>query len=508
MQRMNNVYLYLALWGCLLLVCAGCQNEMEEWDVQAQHVTVEMCVAQGKMDVRATPTDAEAAISSLRVFAFSGDKCVGHIRREATQAGTPFYMDLQLPAAGIHNVDFYVVANEGDMINENEAVALSETMTKADLQAVKFAALTQSGRLPMYCVQTEAINVEAVNPAYNLEDGHVGHAVLTQKVAFDLRRPMAKLSVYAAKVSGATANPQIHQVELLSPGTRLYNYLFPQTDDVLNAIGSRSNNYPLQSSVVTVSRELATGARPTDIAASYDVVCQGQYCWETAVGASAWNVPSMKMGAPVLHVEYALAAGESLRHAYINLPKIQRNHHMKVCILINSEGEVVVNYEVADWDDFPLPNYHFEYPTHSYLRESVPATAAEANALPSAPAVMRDAAPFVGYFQMTKPLTDAWTPTLLGLNASRCDIVVYDDVAGTEVTTRPIPASDKWYRIEVYPRSGMTAGDEVALAISYTATGLSESEFLLINGSNNSYYWPYTGSSQQDANYVVITMVN
>ena len=78
-----------------------------------------------------------------------------------------------------------------------------------------------------------------------------------------------------------------------------------------------------------------------------------------------------------------------------------------------------------------------------------------------------------------------------------------------EVTTFPIAASDKWYRIEVWPLTGkMETGEEVMLGISYTASGLTESEFLLINGSNLEYYWPYNGTSKQDAEYVIITMKN
>ena len=31
-------------------------------------------------------------------------------------------------------------------------------------------------------------------------------------------------------------------------------------------------------------------------------------------------------------------------------------------------------------------------------------------------------------------------------------------------------------------------------------------EFLLINGSQNNWYWPYEGASEQDANKVIITV--
>ena len=53
-----------------------------------------------------------------------------------------------------------------------------------------------------------------------------------------------------------------------------------------------------------------------------------------------------------------------------------------------------------------------------------------------------------------------------------------------------------------------SAGDEVNLAISYRAAGFEKNEFMMINGTDQSFYWPYAGTSQQDTDYVIITMVN
>jgi hypothetical protein len=112
---------------------------------------------------------------------------------------------------------------------------------------------------------------------------------------------------------------------------------------------------------------------------------------------------------------------------------------------------------------------------------------------------------------MSYPENDSWTPTLLGLNASDCTVRVYDYTGQIEVYRDewPIAASDDWYRIEVTPNEGhMSAGDEVNLAISYRAAGFEKNEFMMINGTDQSFYWPYAGTSQQDTDYVIITMVN
>ncbi len=502
---MNNIYKYVSLLIFAAVFCVGCQQEAEEWmpSTGRKSVMMELSVSAAEL-TRATPTDGEKTINSLRVYAFLGDKQTGYIYREATATGTPFYMDLELPESGLHNIDFYLVANEEEMVN---ATALTENMTKSQFKEIKFESLKTSDMLPMYTDTTITIDVDKVKNTANVVEGHEGHFVLTQTVAFELTRPIAKLSVYAAKVAGAESDPLVSRVELLSGGTRLYNYLYPQDETTLASISSRANNRVMLATTMIVDKEITKGTAEAGNPNNYNEVVTGQYLAEVPYGAMAWNTPSGYDNAAVLHVEYAAGAGQQVRNAYIYLPKIQRNHHIKVCILINAEGQIIVNYTVAPWDDHVMPDYRFEYPTHSYLRESVPATDEEITTKPSAPATMTETQPFVGYFQMTKPSTDAWTPTLLGLNASNGDIWVYDDT-NTLITIFPIPTSDKWYRIEVEPKSGMPIGGEVNLAISYTATSLTYSEFLLINGSNNDYYWPYSGTSEQNAEYVTITMEN
>ena len=511
MQTMNNIYKYLTFLAATAFICVGCQKESEEWmPTGKKNVMIELSVEAAEL-TRATPTDMEKAIHSLRIYAFLESKQAGYIYRAATTPGTPFYMDLELPENGVHNVDFYVIANDTELANENSVVLLGENMTTAQLESIRFTGLITGQSLPMYAKKTAAINVDAVNNVLNVAAGHENHFVLTQTLAFSLERPIAKLSVYAAKITGAQSNPQISKVELLSGGTRQYNYLFPQNEEVLGVISSRANNRTLLNSVVAVDKEIDKESGEANDPANYSDVVVGQYLSEVSFGAINWDVPSGNDKAAALRVEYALGEGQEIKNAFIYLPKVQRNHHIKVCILINAEGQLVVNYDVADWDDHTMPDYKFEYPSHSYLRESIPTIGTENN-VPSASATMKENVPFKGYFQMTQPAVDKWTPTLLGLNASNCEIRVFEADTNIEISAMdfPVSASDKWYRIEVWPLDGgkMPVGEEVRLAISYTATGLTESEFLLINGSNQEFYWPYTGASVQDADYVIITMVN
>ena len=509
MQSMKVIFRYMFLMAIVAVVCSSCQKEIDEWNIDTQQtVTIELSVATAEL-TRAIPTDAEMNINSLRIYAFNGNKQAGYIYRGVTDVGTPFYMDLELPENGEYDVTFYLIANEGQMDYQNGAVALAEKMTIAQLEAITFTGLKSADALPMYCKTTEKINVDSYLQEPNHSQDHNGHYMLTQKIQFDLYRPLAKLSVYAAKVQEATTNPLISKIDYLVGGTRQYNYLFEQSDDVLNAIPTRANNRNLLSSNVSVTNGISSGSEEAKDPANYTEIAVGTYVAEVANGATAWDTPSDHDNAAVLRIEYAAGQGEQIRNAYVYLPALQRNHHVKVCILINAEGQLIINYEVADWEDNEMQDYSFDYPTHSYLRESIPTGIAGDAASPSVAAKMTETIPFTGYFQMTLPANDAWTPTLLGLKGADCDIHVYEANTSIEVTQFPIPASDKWYRIEVWPSGNkMAVGDETMLAISYTASGLTESEFLLINGSKDSYYWPYAGSSPQDPNYVIITMGN
>ena len=510
MHKVNNILLNIVLGFIVAMTAVGCQLEKDGPSADRQSVMIELSVSAPEM-TKATPTDMEQVINSLHVYAFYGERLAGYASRQATVLGEPFYMDLELPESGTHAVKFYLVANEAEMSYENKNITLTENMTVAQLEGIRFSAMTTGKSLPMYCIQTENVNVDAVSDAANDEVGHEGHFILNQKVKFDLTRPLAKVSVYAAKMTGASTDPQILGIKLLASGTRTYNYLFPQTDDVLNAVPSRNNDEVFLAYAVAVTSEITKGTAAMDDPDNYTPVVENKYLYEVTCGSDIWNVSSGNENEAVLHLEYNLGVGQPLKNAYIYLPEVERNKHIKVCIFINAEGQIIINYVVADWEDNEMPEISFDYPTHSYLRERVPLDGDDASAVPSKPAQMSETLPFVGFFQMSYPENDSWTPTLLGLNASDCTVRVYDYTGQVEVYRDewPIAASDDWYRIEVTPNEGhMSAGDEVNLAISYRAAGFEKNEFMMINGTDQSFYWPYAGTSQQDTDYVIITMVN
>ena len=102
----------------------GCQKDSENLPIaQERSVTVELSISTEEVS-RATPTEMESAINSLRIYAFYNGKKAGYTYREATTAGAPLYMDLQLPESGVHNVDFYLIAK----INKTHTVSYIKSM--------------------------------------------------------------------------------------------------------------------------------------------------------------------------------------------------------------------------------------------------------------------------------------------------------------------------------------------------------------------------------------------
>ena len=506
MQKTNNIIIKAALAVFAAILATGCIFEQMAMPEDLQSVLILLNVSDQSMQTKATPTEAESKINSLHIYAFCDGRPAGYMLRQETEQNTPFLMDLQLPdvdpeSTNIHDVEFYLIANAASILYENNPISLSENTTKAELEALKFTGIVQSSSLPLYCKKTEKLDVASYKE--NTGEGHKGHMILAQTAEFEMTRSFAKVSVYGAKPAGVNTSPRILSVEMLAQGTRQYSYIFEQTDEVLNAVPSRANNLTLLSSPVSIGELKGSAADP----ASYtEVMTTPAYISEVAVGSDHWNVDSGYANAVVLKIDYVLNEGGETKTANVYMPEIERNHHYKVTCLFseNAEGQIIINLSVADWNKVEV-NYTFDYPTHSYLRQSVPTTQQEVAAKPSAEAVMSDTQPFVGYFQMTAPESDKWKPTLIGPHANAADVLVYKFNDDTPVASWPIQAGEDWYEIKVVPNNNFEVGEKVNLAITYEATsGFTTSEFLLINGSTGEYYWP----GSEDANFVTITMIN
>lgn len=497
MQKTINIILKVVLAAFLAVLATGCITDRFDTSNGLQSVMLQVNISAGEM-TKAEPTDAESAINSVRIFAYRTDGTqAGHFYSAAV-SDEPIIMDLILPEKGKHNVKFYVFANEASM-NFMDDFAFAEEMTQSQLSAARFHNMNPSYGFPMYCEQTAEIDVDNVSSVANDAEGHEGHFYLVQQVNFGLSRPMAKLSVYAAIAEGgAPGSISINQIGFQVNGTRNHNYLLPQSAEVLASVPVRTNGRDMISQPAGIIKTIdKTDAAAVGNPANYDLVVADQYLGEVEVGDNDWSTKESDRQA-VLHVQYTVGSGGEILNGYVYLPTIVRNRHYKVCILINSEGNIIINYYVANWDDADMTELWFDYPSHSYLR-----VAPNDTDHPADPASMSVSQPFTGYFKMTHPAEETWTPVLLN-NATECDVKVYKVGEETTPLTYPIKAdSENWYKITITPSAGLAAGTEVEMAITYSPLGsMDKYEYLMINGSQSSPYWPYAGTS--DPNKVII----
>ena len=497
MQKMFNIILRAVLSFFTVVVAAACITEKFDTSTGLQSVMLQVNIEAGEM-TKSDPTATESVINSVRIYAFRTDGAqVGHFYR-ATASDAPIVMDLTLPVKGVHDVEFHVFVNEASM-DFMDGFTFTEKMTKAQLSTAKMHNVVPTEGFPMYCVQKESVNVENLSQSVNSSFDHENHYYLAQQVTFKLIRPIAKVSVYAAIVKGGAAGSvSVNRVEFVKNGTRAYNYLLPQSDDILAGVPLRTGSFEFLPNPVSLVKAIdktdETAVKNPD---NYNLLARDQYLAETETGGNNWQTMVSDRQA-LLHVEYTLGTDGIIQHGYVYLPKIVRNHHYKVCILINSEGGLIINYTVADWDDADMTELWFDYPMHSYLR-----VAPNETDEPAAPASMSTIQPFVGYFKMSYPIEETWTPVLLN-HATESELKVYKVGSETSPLSYPVKADpDNWYKIVVTPSASLEAGEEVELAITYSPQGsMDKYEYLMINGSQNNYHWPYAGTS--DPNKVII----
>lgn len=473
-----------ALMGCV------------EKDVMPERlVTLQVSLDTDKA-TKAEASDAQNEIHSVRIYAYRTDtgSQVGHYYR-GNASTEPIYMDIALPEKGQYEVEFFVFVNETSVILSS-GVAFDEKMTREQLKQIHFNSLHHFEASPLYGIHKEMINVDNVSSDPNTMSGHEGHYILTQKVTLSLYHSLSKLSVYAAMAEGVS-KVSVHYVGVLKGGLRQHVYYLPADESALMATPSRAVGRDLMTTEKALTKNASSGSPDTD---DYDMLVCDHYISETEVGSDALDVKADDRQVTI-HVQYSVGEGGELRNGYIYMPKIRKSTHYNICLLITSEGRIILSYTVAPWDEADMTEIWFDYPTHSFLEDDTE------DDRPASPAQMSMDNPFVCYFKMTYPANETWRPTVLGENSGRVTVNVYRDMVKV---IPPVAAdADNWYRIEVVPDADLEVGKEVELAVTYSPDFSTDDryEFLLVNGSQNNWYWPYNGASQQDANKVIVTVV-
>ena len=301
-----------------------------------------------KADVFEDPADEEKVVNSLRVYAFTNGHLAGY-HQQMSDVEERFLMDLTITGVSEETyeqeVEFVIIANEKAMSMEEDMPQLGKSVTREDLDKLRFIAMNTSHGLPMYHCGSVKVKVNQTRPMSDLDQavdisGHEDHELLSQEFAFELERPVAKLTFSMARRSEKIPEIQVKSLEMLARGTRHYNYLLPPGREVLEGLGPRLNDRPIldANAAVIVDRLADVG---------FQEVAQA-YLSEVVFGSQEWNIPN-EDNSVVLHLEYSLGEGTEIRHAYIYMPEIKRNNWYKVNCIVSGEGQIIIRYSVRDW---------------------------------------------------------------------------------------------------------------------------------------------------------------
>ena len=516
-------YLLLAAFGaaCCAGAMSGCGKEEGASPDPAGKRSVSVLLNVGSRDVDATdgtPAAEEEALHSLRVYAFIGDERVGHYYSDGDfGASAVFLMDMALKSTDVQTVDFYVVANEAAMITPRGNEKLTETTTRRQLEEFSFTELDTTQGLPMYCQTQVEINVSEDSPNPPADPDHAGHTQLAQTVDIQLKRPFAKLGVFAAKRPGETAELRITGLRMRKEGTRMRNYLMEQDRATLEQVGAKDVPFELDPVEAPVG-ELRVPSGTTEEAARRDaanytpVLGTPFYPFENPwQNGGSWDIPGDTQG-NVLEIDYTFG-GES-RTGVVYLPATERNSYYTVCCLMNNSGKFTVEYLVADWGEGDVwDDLVFDYPSYTNpllpspdagtpIPQTMPTIYYNPDYDPSDDDTFDEASPAAAgsysfFFQLTAPSGQEWTATLADVSASDYSVAVYD-LGGRKVESPA--ASDDFYRIVVRALNDDPeyVGNCIRLGITYTPTWESSGgNYLLINGEQGETEWHSDSGNEQ-----------
>ena len=536
MHRISNISYRFAALISVLVVAFSCISKKDHLDIEQNRlatVLMKFNVSQGDEQVKSAAglTQTEKVINTLRIYAFTDGKNVGHYY-QGSSVKEDILMDITMinvnTTTGKQNIKFYVIANETSMVVEETIPQLNEMTTEQELNDYRFIAMNESEGIPMFCCDTVMLNMKAFRSVNTIlandnTTGHEGHYILARTLDFMLKRPIGKISFMAAKKSSSTPDVIFNSITLLASGTRQYNYLMPQDENLLKTLSPGLNDRPFFNSNSPYTVTSTVGDGHEEIAS--------MYCAELPFGSQEWNVPNDENSA-VLKVEYSMGQGADIRNTYIYLPPILRNQWAKVMCTISGEGQIVVRYTVKDWNlvigsdedgDGEEDYIVFDYPTHTYILPSLPTQDTpypdpDPNGGPAVKPYMSVQNPFCGYFQILYPEGQKWSPTIVRVENSNAQVSDYTikvykvDKYGNEVeitnnneTYGLNDDQSSYFKIQVIPTEAKNVGAQVYLGITADIQGFGHAEYLLINGSQAESFWPKEGGN--DPSVLIITQV-
>ncbi len=516
MDSIKKIFGRIFVLVCLVGSLTGCYEEDRAPLSGERTVQVQLDVHTRAVDASTgTPTDEESALHSLRVYAFSdvdgSSTTVGHLYlTDGLLTSGSFLMDLKIKAEPTEQtLRFYAVANEGAMSTRgDEGKQLNESTSETELNNFSFTELqtpVATYGLPMFATQKVTVHTDKAS-LQTQDNNHEGHYTLTEKVKFELERPVGKLGLFAAKVEGEAETLTVTGAKILKEGTRMRNYLFPQTDEVLKDIASKEAEIKLELVEGNVGNTLSEDISETDRRNpdKYTPLLEVPfYPFETPWGSTSWNKPGDAKGA-VLQIEYKF--GKKTNTGLVYLPRIERNHYYAICCLMRNSGKITVEYVVADWDDGGNYELDFAYPTYTNPIQPMEGASYSQPTVYYNPDPDSDEGTFKACFSLTAPEGQEWQPTLLNATPADYEITVYQSgEQGMQKVEPPYVASSSEYVIKIRALKPENAGRKVELGIGYIPRWDPGAMSLLqINGTSGQTIWP----GSDDPEKIVISQID
>lgn len=511
MDSIKQILGRIFILGCLVGSLTGCSEEDRTPLSGERMVQVQLDVHTRAVDASTgTPTAEESDLHSLRIYAFdnSGQQ-VGHLNlTDGLDTSNPLLMDLKIKAEPTEqSLRFYAVANEGAMSTPGNEKTLDANTSETELKNFTFTLLktpTSDNGLPMFA--TDEVTINTGNTSLRTESGHEGHYTLNEKVNFELERPVGKLGVFAAKVEGETETLTVTGAKILKEGTRMRNYLFPQTDEVLKQIVSKEAEINL--ALVTggnvnkaLSENISDEERKNP--GNYTPLLEVPfYPFETPWGSTSWDTPGDERGA-VLQIDYQF--GDKTNTGLVYLPRIERNHYYAICCLMRNSGKITVEYVVADWNDGGNYELDFAYPTYFPIEPMEGADYSQPTVYYN-PDPDSDEGTFKARFRLTAPEGQEWQPTLLNATPADYEITVYQSSEqGMQKVEPPYVASSSDYVIKIRALKSENVDRKVELGIGYIPRwDPGDMSLLQINWASGNTIW----GGSDDPEKIVISQID
>ena len=190
---------------------------------------------------------------------------------------------------------------------------------------------------------------------------------------------------------------------------------------------------------------------------------------------------------------------------YVPLPPTVRNvlHNVNATFTVDTDGKVTLTYTVANWENGGEHSLNFTYPTFSV--SAVKTTNGQPDySKPTAyyDGTNNEEGAFEFEFTVTAPVDTNKKYTITLSNATDFAYKVYRE--SSEVTD--IVASDKPYRIKIYPKQSLNQNtpQTTSVSITHQASWTGASEKLLINAATGGTLWQDSGG---DRHAILITQI-